>query len=157
MANLPVRQAARSHVGDRIVGDLGRAHACAELGEALDEQLLDHTVLATETRVHVHGADAGLVGDAAHRQRAGSFGRQQVAGRLQQLCSPRNPAAPWAQDSGGGLWRMSCGPPDYSVITMLYQRFNNDTPLDTIVQGKDPPMNHTSIEREPTPTGDLRG
>ena len=64
--------------------DSDGAHALGEQLETLEEQLLDDAVLAPEARVDVHGAHAGVCGDATHGERARPFAGEEVAGRIEQ-------------------------------------------------------------------------
>jgi hypothetical protein len=92
----PVGLAATAQIGDRIVGGADLTHATSEELEPVQEQLLDHAVLAAEPGVHVHRAHAGFGGDAPHRQRRGALCGEEAVGGSQQR------AAHVVEMTGGG-------------------------------------------------------
>ncbi|TPW16334.1 MAG: hypothetical protein FD127_177 [Acidimicrobiaceae bacterium] len=69
---------------ERIIGLAHRAQRGTQALEPLDEQVLDHAVLATEARVDVHRAHAGLTRDPPNGERARTIAGENVAGGLEQ-------------------------------------------------------------------------
>ena len=96
---LAVAGPALAEVLQRVVAARRRLHLVAEAAEAVDEQLVEHAVLAAEAGVHVHRAHAGGGGDAPHRQRPGALGGEQVVGRREQRLAGVGGAA--ATPTGG--------------------------------------------------------
>ena len=70
---LPICGAADAKVHHGVVG-LGHAvHRVGQQRKALEKEMLDHTVLAAETRVDVHRAHARAGGNPAHGEGGRTF------------------------------------------------------------------------------------